>query len=614
MKITVGLFDNMVLQRGKDGRCNQRVEGECAGNVAGPVTMAVSGLPARKVGSARGCRFMAAIKGLPVGGPYTIKLSVGQDSIVVRNVLVGDVWILAGQSNMQGIGYRKDRLKPNPLVRAFYMDDHWDVAQDPLHDLGIAVDRVHDKAAIAKHIGTGPGVAFGQTLHKLTGVPQGLIACAHGGTSMAQWSPSLKDRGGESLYGALHRRFIKNGARVAGVFWYQGCSDTDSPAAEQYTENMRGFIRSLRRDFKNPSLPVVIVQIARLCRANVNVAGWNSIRDQQRLLPTRIKNVLTVPTIDLSLDDAIHISGRDVHRVGRRGAEAMAVLKFRSQKLLPPIQLKRVVVQRDRVAGAMNVLVSFRNVSGSLKARGRAAGFALSDDRVTVAGDVIYETELLGDKVLLKSGLPPMEFGERHLFYGFGSSPYCNITDNADRSLPAFGPIPIFAASAYAPAVIRLQVSALQPSAGRLEALNYPTDLPALSFASRIFDNNSWNFCNLHPELSAREPEDLLVYFSSRVHCEETMKVEVSIGYDGPVKVWFDGKEIYCDPDGINPAIIDDVKLPVTMSAGEHQVIIALGSNHGKAWGIFLRYIRVDVPLSLLRKGKDFYKIPQTLD
>ena len=39
------------------------------------------------------------------------------------------------------------------------------------------------------------------------------------------------------------------------------------------------------------------------------------------------------------------------------------------------------------------------------------------------------------------------------------------------------------------------------------------------------------------------------------------MKVEVSIGYDGPVKVWFDGKEIYCDPDGINPAIIDDVKL-----------------------------------------------------
>ena len=35
-----------------------------------------------------------------------------------------------------------------------------------------------------------------------TGVPQGLIACAHGGTSMAQWSPKLKRLGGDSLYGA----------------------------------------------------------------------------------------------------------------------------------------------------------------------------------------------------------------------------------------------------------------------------------------------------------------------------------------------------------------------------------------------------------------------------
>ena len=53
-------------------------------------------------------------------------------------------------------------------------------------------------------------------------VPQGVICCAHGGTSMDQWSPEGRDLGGdESLYGAMYRRFVHNGSRVKGMFWYQ---------------------------------------------------------------------------------------------------------------------------------------------------------------------------------------------------------------------------------------------------------------------------------------------------------------------------------------------------------------------------------------------------------
>ena len=105
-------------------------------------------------------------------------------------------------------------------------------------------------------IGAGPGVAFGQKLYELTGVPQGLLACAHGGTSMSQWSPKNKDLSGDSLYGAMLRRVKKNGSAVKGMFWYQGCSDTDEMSSLLYYENMKAFISEVRKDTGNEALLV----------------------------------------------------------------------------------------------------------------------------------------------------------------------------------------------------------------------------------------------------------------------------------------------------------------------------------------------------------------------
>ena len=62
--------------------------------------------------------------GLPVGGPYDIEMMCGVESVVVK-----DVWILAGQSNMEGCGhFPRKPLGKDTMVRACYMDDHWDVA------------------------------------------------------------------------------------------------------------------------------------------------------------------------------------------------------------------------------------------------------------------------------------------------------------------------------------------------------------------------------------------------------------------------------------------------------------------------------------------------------
>jgi len=170
----------------------------------------------------------------------------------VEDVLVGDVWILAGQSNMQGVGLLKHRLPPVDAVRAFYMDDRWAPAEDPIHNLDAAVDSVHvelsggTRPQPARFTGVGPGVAFGQDMFEATGVPQGLIACAHGGTSMEQWDPALKRLGSRSLYGAMLRRFQKNGSRVAGVVWYQGESDANAEAAPHYTRRMKRLVRAMR--------------------------------------------------------------------------------------------------------------------------------------------------------------------------------------------------------------------------------------------------------------------------------------------------------------------------------------------------------------------------------
>jgi hypothetical protein len=87
--------------------------------------------------------------GVPVGGPYTITCSVGAgpghaaSMITVGPVFVGDLWVLAGQSNMQGVGDLIDVTPPNPRVMLLGMDDKWRLAEEPLHWLVDSPDPVH---------------------------------------------------------------------------------------------------------------------------------------------------------------------------------------------------------------------------------------------------------------------------------------------------------------------------------------------------------------------------------------------------------------------------------------------------------------------------------------
>jgi hypothetical protein len=147
------------------------------------------------------------------------------------------------------------------------------------------------------------------------------------------------------------------------------------------------------------------------------------------------------------------------------------------------------------------------------------------------------------------------------------------------------------------PLIVNMMVSKLLPSAGKLDNLAYPVSMAGLDFKPRSFES----FCDLHAELGARAPEDLLVYYACRFECPEPMKIAALLGYDGPVKMWIDGKERFHDPDGVNPALIDKGRAEVDVAAGVHDVLVALGSNCGKAWGIYLRLDRVDDGFTLPR-------------
>lgn len=619
MQLETGLFDHMVLQRNRRNVCDAVFGGRCGANGKVFATVRRNKVVVRKlaninVGLVTRGRLRGMLAGVPTGGPYEIELRVGDVKHVVRDVLVGDVWLLGGQSNMQGCGVLpQPRLSRDPQVRAFYMDDRWAVAQDPIHNMWECVDAVHVDLNGGRpgkpdaDYGACPGPMFGQELRRLTGVPQGLIACAHGGTSMTQWDPARRDEGGKSLYGALVRRLRKNGGRVAGMLWYQGESDAGVAAAPLYTTRMQKLIAALRRDAQDKALPVAIVQIARVIGAwwTEPAAVWNSIQEQQRLLSSRIAKLTVVPAIDLTLDDGIHISGAGHLVLGRRLAQAMQALRGGRRAGLPPMALKQVTVETER--GAAVVVAEFANVAKRLTAGSRPSGFTLATPQGPFSP---FDVALDGPRARIRTGLPVSDMAVASLHYGYGMAPYCNIVDAAGRSLPVFGPVAVCPPRALTPHIRQLRVSAFQPSEGRLDTLACPAQLDALQMTPRTFGDP---FCNLHPEISQCGGQDAVVFYACRFSCAEEMRLALLLGYDGPVKAWVDGNFLLHDPNGTNPASSEKMTARFRVAAGEHEIIVALGTNHGAAWGIFLQLERLGVPRKQILEGPEHCRLPVVL-
>ena len=218
--------------------------------------------------------------GVPTGGPYqvSVEVKVGGETrpVNVGHLYVGDLWVLAGQSNMEGVG----DLGTSPRRTTGSGCSGWTASgrgprsrctgssTPPTRSTRATL--LPGKRSAEQHKtrpkGAGLGLPFAVAIARATRRPHRPGRRAHGGTSMAQWDPAKKDEGGKSLYGSMLRQVNLAGGKVKGVLWYQGESDANDQAAAVYPKVFADFISAVRPDFGQPDLPFYLVQIGRLVR------------------------------------------------------------------------------------------------------------------------------------------------------------------------------------------------------------------------------------------------------------------------------------------------------------------------------------------------------------
>lgn len=416
----VTLVDHQVVQRTEHAAAEVIVRCPRPGSV-------VARSPQREV---RGdvvdgaCRIL-----LPVGGPYTVTLHDGGDAVMLADdVLVGDLWVLAGSTNMAGAAPFGDDVTPHPHVRLFDTGGSWRPARDPLHE------RFDDSL---RPRGVGPGLSFGNAMIDERGVPVGLVATASVGSTMADWDPSRADEGDISEFGFLRRSLLLIGGRTAGMIWYLGEADAtaeDSEArAADLESTLRDMIREYRRLTGDRTAPVHLVQLGQYVgqhRAE-HRRSWIRIRGVQERFAAVGADSVTA-TADLRLTDTVHLGLEAQRRLGRRLALAASGR--------PPFMVDRV-----RVTRSARLILDFVGVSHALLDVGDIVGFSIHDDAHRDVEIVVGARVTGACQVTIELSRPPQP-GES-LWYGYGTTPYCQLVDASDRAVPCFGPLALVDAS-----------------------------------------------------------------------------------------------------------------------------------------------------------------------
>ncbi len=371
------------------------------------------------------------------------------------------IWVMAGQSNMQGCGAFRDASKPDRRVWCFTQGHRWEIAKEPLHNLiesAAPIDRKLRMEATPPEIaakdfqevrrywrkrsagsGAGLGIAFGSAYAKATGHPVGLIAAAHGGTTLEQWSPSRRGEGLDSLYGAMLERVRLAGGNLRGILWYQGESDTLPRESETYAERFTEWVAAVRRDTGRPRLPIVTVQLGCVADVNRDAASWERVRQAQLELPRRIPRLAVVSSIDLGLKDSIHLDAPDLQRLGRRMARVALGLAGEGKPQGDGPRLSRFAVGANK-GGLGETTLFFSGVVGGWRPERQITGFSVLDEtgRPHPANAVTAAfRHRRWPRAIVVRTLAPLQAGE-WIAYGAGLFPICNAVDEADMSPLAF--------------------------------------------------------------------------------------------------------------------------------------------------------------------------------
>lgn len=418
-----------------------------------------------------------------IGGPYEITFK-GKNSLTVKNILAGEVWLCSGQSNMEmavrsAANAEQEAAAANdPQIRLFTVEKK--IADKPQTDcrgrwVACSPESVPNFSAA--------GYYFGRELHKELKLPVGLIHSSWGGTAAEAWTspaalqenPNLepiltrykealaaypqakakyeedlakwkdaakqaKEEGKErprmpfapmgpenpnspcGLYNAMIAPLVPY--TIRGAIWYQG--ESNAGRAYQYRDLFPTMIRSWWNAWKDgqPDFAFLFVQLANFMDAKEQPGDstWAELREAQTMT---LEMPNTGMAVIIDIGDAKDIHPKNKQDVGKRLA-LWALANTYGKNLVYSGPLYTSMAKKGN-----QIVLSFNHVGGGLVAKGQEGlkGFSIAGaDHKFVWADAKIE----GDKVVVSSEQVPDPIAVR---YAWADNPVCNLYNKA--GLPA---------------------------------------------------------------------------------------------------------------------------------------------------------------------------------
>jgi sialate O-acetylesterase len=352
------ISDHMLLQRDVPARLFGKADpGEA-------VTVAFRGQTARTTADPLG-RWEVWLQPLTPGPAAEMTIS-GVNTITIADVLVGDVWIGSGQSNMQWAVRQSDDAEKEsaaanfPQIRMFYVPRK--PSPVPVEDVDAkwivcSPQSISDFSAVLYY--------FGRQMHQDLKVPMGLIHSSWGGTPIASWisGPSLVGNArlepflsfwqntilqypiNFSRHEQAVKRWETNGSQggrpaapmgpghphepttlyngmiaplakytIKGALWYQGETEAGRAQGHIYGDGMRTLVQDWRRAFGQGDFPFYWVQLANYANAAKN-GHWMRVQEGQ-VKATALRNTGVAIINDIGNPTNIHPTNKQ--DVGRR--------------------------------------------------------------------------------------------------------------------------------------------------------------------------------------------------------------------------------------------------------------------------------------------------------
>ncbi len=466
------LSDNMVIQR------NMPIHIWGHADPGEQVTVTLMGDKASAVAGPDG-QWQAALKPHAAGGPYTLSVT-GKNTVTLSNVLIGDLWLCSGQSNMEFTLRRASTAtaaiaaSADPGLRFFKV--HTAKPTSPADDVQGAWTVSGPDTAGAM---TAVGYFFGRDLRKAEHIPIGLISSNVGGTPAQSWTragalaanPDLTrryvalDSANQAKHDAAMAAYttalaaakaagtkeptkpfgfwpssvLYNGMiaplvrlPIEGVLWYQGESNSHDP--EGYRTLLPTMINDWRAQWSEPALPFLLVQLAPFGSHEGGDTAWAKTREAQTETARTLPHAGIAVITDLGLQDNIHPTNKEP--VGDRLA-----LLARKQVYGEKELVAEGPTYRAMQSVGSKIRVTFDNVGDGLTIRGgEASAVPVPADRLvgfTIAGPdgqfVPAEAKIVGkDTVEVSAPQVPQPKAVR---YGFVNFPVVNLWNK--NGLPA---------------------------------------------------------------------------------------------------------------------------------------------------------------------------------